>query len=93
MYFHVGNAVVFLEEVVEKVLNLTSLKWSICVDEHNGLLELLFHEIFLLCNHVKISNGQLVKVREAGRAAQGCKQPPFTGLLVLVEVINCHRKI
>lgn len=43
-----------------------------------------------LCSHVKISNEQLGKVREAGMAAQDCKQPTFTGLLVLVKVMNCH---
>lgn len=37
-FFHLGNVVLLLEEVVKKVLNLTGLKLSICIDEHNGLL-------------------------------------------------------
>lgn len=49
------------------------------MDEHDRLLNyysLNDQEVFFLCNHVKISNEQLVNVREAGRAEQGesCKQ-------------------
>lgn len=49
------------------------------MDEHDRLLNyysLNDQEVFVLCNHVKISNEQLVNVREAGRAEQGeaCKQ-------------------
>lgn len=49
------------------------------MDEHDRLLNyysLNDQEVFVLYNHVKISNEQLVNVREAGRAEQGevCKQ-------------------
>lgn len=50
------------------------------MDEHDRLLNyysLNDQEVFVfLCNRVKISNEQLVNVREAGRAEQGevCKQ-------------------
>lgn len=60
---------VLLEEGAKKLLNLTGLKRSIWVDEHN--VELLFQEILVLCSHVRVSNEQLVHVREAGRAAWG----------------------
>lgn len=57
---------VLLEEVVEKVLKL---KMKYLCKLAQWIAELLFHEIFVLCNLVKISNEQLGEVREAGR---GC---------------------
>lgn len=73
-YFRVGKAMALLEKGAKKALHLTGLNWSICIDEHNGLLNyysLSGQEILVLCNHIKISNAQLVDVREVGQSRTG----------------------
>lgn len=72
-YFHVRKVAVLLEEGAKKVLNLASLQWSTCADEHSRLLN-CYSKKYLFC--VITSNEQLVSVGEAGRAEWGdaCEQ-------------------